>query len=313
MIGPGTDGGRRLPDDVQAQLGPILSGRCVTQLDLLRRTMARSTIQLVEQEPVIRFERDPDAIHDARVAVRRLRSDLRTFRPLLDPDWCEALRGELGWVGEILGLVRDPEVIAGRLGSRIAALADATIAAGKVLLDELEDARLDARRRLLAELGSARYAELVERLVLGANQPSMREREAGRPARAAAPLMIRPWRRLARAIDRLGPDPDDVALHAARIKVKRIRYAAEALGPAFAEPADRFVEVAKASQEVLGDHQDAVITGAWLAEHGTVVDDPVVAFAAGRLAEHEARDRDRCRKVWPKAWARLEREKRFWT
>jgi hypothetical protein len=44
-----------------------------------------------------------------------------------------------------------------------------------------------------------------------------------------------------------------------------------------------------------------------------VVDDPAVAFAAGRLAEHEARDRDRTRAAWAKAWARLEREKRFWT
>jgi hypothetical protein len=43
------------------------------------------------------------------------------------------------------------------------------------------------------------------------------------------------------------------------------------------------------------------------------VDDPAVVFAAGRLAEHEARDRDGTRAVWAKAWARLEREKRFWT
>jgi hypothetical protein len=43
------------------------------------------------------------------------------------------------------------------------------------------------------------------------------------------------------------------------------------------------------------------------------VDDPVVAFAAGRLAEHTAMVRDRTRTAWAKAWARLEREKRFWT
>jgi CHAD domain-containing protein len=314
MIRPRSSGDRRLPEDVQVQLGPILSsGPCVTQLDLLRRTMARSTIRLVGQEPVIRFERDPEAIHDARVATRRLRSDLRAFRPLLDPDWCDTIRGELGWLGEILGLVRDPEVLADRLGSRIAAFPDATIGAGKVLLDEIEDARLDARRRLLADLGSARYAELVGRLVAGANRPSMQEEEAGRSARAAATLMTPPWRQVERTIHRLGPDPEDVALHATRIKVKRVRYAAEALAPAFGKPADRFAVAAKALQEVLGDHQDAVMTSDWLMEHGASADEPSVAFAAGRLAEHEARERDRCRMVWPKAWTRLERKKPFWT
>jgi CHAD domain-containing protein len=313
MIRPAPSADRPLPENVEARLGPILTAECASQLDLLRRTMARSTIRLVEQEPVIRFERDPEAVHDARVAARRLRSDLRAFRPILDPDWCETLRRELGWLGEILGLVRDPEVLAHRLGSRIAEIPDTSITAGKVLLDELEDARLDARRHLLADLGSPRYAELVERLVAGANQPSMREEEAGRSARAAAPLMTRPWHQLERAIRRLGPDPADVELHAARIKVKRIRYAGEALAPAFGKQADRFAVAAKALQEVLGEHQDAVMTGDWLMKHGTSAGEPSVAFAAGRLAEHEARDRERCRSEWPRAWARLERKKRFWT
>jgi CHAD domain-containing protein len=125
--------------------------------------------------------------------------------------------------------------------------------------------------------------------------------------------MARPWRRLSKAVRRLDPVPGDAALHAVRIRTKRVRYAAEALSPAFGKRADRFAGAAKALQEVLGDHQDAVMAAEWLTQHGNGADDPSVAFAAGRLAEHEARDRDRARTAWPKAWARLEGRKRFWT
>ena len=298
--------------DVQARLEPFVSEeRSVTQLDLLRRSIARSTIRLAGQEPIIRL--GEDGIHDARVATRRLRSDLRTFRPLLDVAWCESLREELRWFGEILGRVRDAEVLRDRLSARIAAIPDSGIAAGKVLIDELEITRLDARRRLLADLASPRYSELVEQLAVGAGLPITRDGEADRPAEAAGSLMIRPWRRLAKAVLGLDPVPEDAALHAVRIKVKRVRYAAEALAPAFGKRADRFATAAKRLQETLGDHQDAVMTGEWLTEQGIGADDPSVAFAAGRLTEREATDRDRSRTAWPKAWARLEGRKRFWT
>jgi CHAD domain-containing protein len=284
-----------------------------TQLDLLRRAIARPTIQLVEQEPIIRLGEDPEGIHDARVAARRLRSDLRTFRPILDAAWCAALREELHWLGGILGQVRDAEVLRDRLGARVAAIPDSVIAAGKVLLDDLEITRFEARRRLLADLESPRYAELVEQLVAGASLPMTRDGESDRPAAAAGALMTRPWRRLSKAVRRLDRIPEDAALHAVRIRAKRVRYAAEAVAPAFGERADRFAKAAKALQEVLGDHQDAVMAAEWLTEHGSGADDPSVAFAAGRLAEHESSDRDRARAAWPKAWARLEGRKRFWT
>ena len=298
---------------VRDRLEPFASVDPVTRLDLLRRTLARSTIRLVEHEPIIRLGRDPEAVHDARVAVRRLRSDLRTFRPILEVTWCDALRDELRWLGEVLGRVRDAEVLAGRLSARIATIPDPEIAAGKVLLDELEVTRLDARRLLLADLGSPRYGALVDRLVAAATQPETSDDDADRPAVAAGSLMARPWRRLARAVRRLDPVPEDVALHGVRIRVKRVRYAAETMTPAFGKQARKFAKAAKALQEVLGDHQDAVMAGDWLIEHGVGGAEPAVAFAAGRLAEHEARDRRRSRKAWPRAWERLEGRTRFWS
>ena len=77
----------------------------------------------------------------------------------------------------------------------------------------------------------------------------------------------------------------------------------------------RAVRFAKAAtlQGVLGDHQDAVVAGAWLAEHAIDAADAGVAFAAGRLAELEAADRARARDRWPRAWKTLRAEGPFWS
>src|SRR5207302_6077556 len=64
---------------------------------------------------------DPEAVHDMRVATRRMRSTLRTFRPLLDATRTEPLRRELHWLAGLLGAVRDGDVMAARLAEAIAA------------------------------------------------------------------------------------------------------------------------------------------------------------------------------------------------
>lgn len=305
---------RRTPEEVRFRLDPLtLLPADATALDVIRRAFARSTIRLVERDRIVRLGEDPEGVHDARVAARRLRSDLRTFRPLLDPGWAEGLRGELEWLGRLLGPVRDAEVLRARLHARIGGMTEAGMASGKVLLDDLEADRLDARRRLLDGLSSARHTALVERLVSGAQRPRTRGTEADGPAEGVGSLMARPWRSLARGVRRLGPDPDDAALHAVRIKAKRVRYAAGAMTPVFGRPAGRFGSAARKLQDVLGEHQDAVVAASWLVERGIGAEDPSLAFAAGRLAELELADRDRTRTRWPGAWARLERRRRFWT
>ena len=303
----------RSVEEVRSELDPVAHLEGTTALDLLRRTMALSTVRLVAQVPVVEFGEDPEGIHDTRVAVRRLRSDLRTFGHLLDPVWADPLRAELGWVGALLGRVRDPEVLVARLDARIQSIADPGIAAGKMLLDDLELQRVGARRRLLEGLRSERFGTLVERLVERATDPSSVDGGTVDAAETAGTLMSRPWRRLVRAAGRLGPQPEDAGLHRVRIEVKRVRYAAEAFSPAFGTRADRFAAAARELQDLLGEHHDAVVSLAWLTANGVGADDTSVAFAAGRLAEYESMERDRRRDAWPEAWARLEKRKRFWT
>jgi CHAD domain-containing protein len=299
--------------EVRSELDPLADLESVATIDLLRRTMARSTVRLVAQVPVVELGEDPEGIHDARVAARRLRSDLRTFGPVLDPAWAKPLRAELGWVGALLGRVRDAEVLIARLGARIESIADPGITAGKLLLDDLELQRTGARRRLLEGLRSERFGNLIDRLGDGASAPRSVDGGTADAADTAGTLMSRPWRRLVRAAGRPGPQPEDADLHRVRIEVKRVRYAAEAFSPALGTRADRFAAAARNLQDLLGEHHDAVVSLAWLTANGIGADDTSVAFAAGRLAEYESMERDRRRDAWPKAWARLEKRKRFWT
>jgi CHAD domain-containing protein len=302
-----------LARQVQRELGPSTRlGGEATVLDVVGAAVARSTIRLVSQNPIVQAGEDAEGVHRARVAVRRLRSDLRTFRPSVDRDWAEALRVELSWLGGLLAPVRDAEVLGARLRGRLEGFAGLELASAKVLLDDLETDRLQARRQLLEGMDSRRYEELVVRLVRAALDPIPRKGRVDRPAASIGSLMERPWSKLSKSAAALGAGSSDGALHATRIDTKWVRYGAEAMVPVFGKRAARFASAAEALQEVLGEHQDAVVAASWFADRGTTAGDPAVAFTAGRLAELETAARDRARDGWPKAWKRLKRSTRFW-
>jgi CHAD domain-containing protein len=105
-------------------------------------------------------------------------------------------------------------------------------------------------------------------------------------------------------------DPTDENLHAARIRAKRVRYAAEAVSPVFGKRAKAFAEAAVELQDVLGEHQDAVVAGGWLRE---AADSGGDAFVAGQLAAAEAQAAASSREAMPAAWKELSRKRlRFW-
>jgi CHAD domain-containing protein len=82
---------------------------------VVRDALDASVQRLLVADPVARVGDDPEGVHQARVATRRLRSDLRTFGPLLDPAWVTPLRDELRWLGGELGVAREAEVLLGHL------------------------------------------------------------------------------------------------------------------------------------------------------------------------------------------------------
>lgn len=149
-----------------------LSGRA-TIAEVVSSTVAACYLQLVRHDVGVRLDEDPEDVHQARVATRRLRSDLRFLRRLLDREWVHAARAELGWLAGVLGAVRDADVLTARLRLAAAGLPPQDAPAAEELLGRLATERADARAQLLAALESDRYAALLDTLALAVTAPPL--------------------------------------------------------------------------------------------------------------------------------------------
>ena len=315
-------------------------GEGATVGDVVKAAIGAAAVRLIRHDPGVRLGDDAEDVHQARVATRRLRSDLRTFHDFLDEEWAGELRTELGWVAALLGEVRDADVLLERLRAQSATLADADAKPAAGLLRRLEDQRELGRQALLVAIDSPRYTRLLDALVdaaanpvfagpaerppaldasAGADEPppepatSPREAPEDQPAAAALPgLVRRPWRHLQRAVADLGADPADAALHEVRIRAKRCRYAAEAAAPAVGKPATRFAVAVAELQGVLGDFHDAIVAEDWLrqaAARGSAAQ----ALVAGQLIAVERADAAVGRIAWKPAWKEASAKKlRAW-
>lgn len=274
--------------------------------DVVRHAFASAVQSLIRHDPGVRLGDDPEDVHQARVAIRRLRSHLRTFRSLLEPEWSERLRSELSWLGGELGAVRDAEVLHDRLAQRLADLPAADRAAGARVLERLAADVENSRKDLLRALDSERYLALLGLLVTAADRPELLP-AAEHPADDVLPgLAGRSWRQLRKQVRALPEDPADTDLHMVRIRAKRARYAADASALVCGKDAERFARAAARVQTVLGEHQDSVTAQGWL--RGQALRGRS-AFAAGELFAAERTAQARARSQWPKAWKALDQKR----
>jgi CHAD domain-containing protein len=260
--------------------------------------------------------RHEDAVHQMRVACRRLRSDLKTFRPLVEPLWGEALRAECKWLADALGDARDLEVLRQRLRAPVdAEQIDQPVAYDRGAFARLDDILAVREQKALESaadaLQSERYLRLLEVLVEASREPVLDPAAQQRCSKVLPPLVRSAWNTMAKRADRLGQqDPDD-DWHEARIKAKQARYAAEAVVSVLGRPAERLATSAKQVQEVLGDHQDAAIAAETVAALAAGHDDDgALCFVAGRLVEWNRHDIVRTRREFPAVWKRAEKAAR---
>jgi CHAD domain-containing protein len=206
-------------------------------------------LRLIRHDPGMRLDRHPEDVHQARVATRRLRSDLRTFRGLVQAEWASGLRDELGWLAGILGAVRDRDVMLQRMARRVDGLAEASRPRAAGILTTLQAARGEAHVELLESLRSHRYLALLDGLVEAANAPMLLP-EAALPAKDVLPGLVRqPVRALTRQVKALHDGGSEDELHRVRIRVKRVRYAAEAVAPVLGKRARAVARAAASLQE----------------------------------------------------------------
>jgi CHAD domain-containing protein len=289
-----------------APVGLDEPARCGVR-DLLRRNVRA----LIAHDVAVR-RNTPDAVHQMRVAARRLRSGLKTFGPLLDPEWATALRVELKWLADSLAGARDSEVLLERLTRDLDALPESLVFGPvEARIKEVVGADLDAGGdRAIETLRSERYVVLLERLVDAAWEP-MTSPAADQSVRSTLPPLVRTaWKRLARDARRLDdPGAVDTDWHRVRIDAKQLRYSCEALEPTFGKPARELARRAEQVQEVLGEHQDATIAAAVLFSMSTSRGAGNTAFTLGVLHTHQVAAAASARAEFRRVWAKTSRPK----
>ena len=281
-----TDGWRRHATTRVTTVGEVFLAYLTAELD-----------RLLVQDRAFRAGAVDEPVHQMRVAARRLRSALATFHPLVDSRavrTVESLREELRWLGSSLAEARDITVLRGRLDTRLEGDADPAAEATRRHVDTV----LGANHRLALDhasgaLDDSRYFRLVDDLEEFLAAAPLTSR-ADRPARKVLPSVLRAEvkrvRRRARRVERARDAQDEeLALHDVRKAAKRLRYAAEAATPVLGARAEKLAARAESVQEVLGEHQDTVVSRAALldlAHHGEATGP--VGLGLGRLESLEA-------------------------
>ncbi len=286
------------PDDTDSTAGGLLVGH----LEGLR-------VALVAHDVHVRA-RQPDAVHQLRVAARRTRSVLAAYRPLLDEDSSRALERALRRLGQDLAPARDLEVGAEQL-TRL--LADeqpraAAAAARRTVRASLAAQRQEAARQVDEALGADRHRSLLDDLVTLVDDPPLTERAGDDACHVVRRRVRKARRRVARrmaAADQLRGSERDAALHAARKAAKRLRYALEPAEQVASASAERLRRRVKRAQQLLGSHQDTVVLRTRLEALARDSDDPAATFVLGRLHAHlghRAQDLDaHAFRAWQKA------------
>jgi len=272
---------------------------------------------LMSLDPWVRMN-EPDAVHQMRVASRRLRCTLRSFEYILCRDATAGLAADLKWLGGVLGAARDGEVLDVHLRTGLHQ-APVELRIGPVearIHGHFASVCAAARTELLATLDSDRYFSLLDDLDRLLAEPSFTAEAAG-PAAEVLPAAARrahrqAGRRMRRAWRAAPGEQRDEGLHRARKSVRRARYAAEAAAPAAGGKAARFAKRMKKVQSVLGEHQDAVIARGVARDLGIAAHlAGENAFSYGLLYEQDACDGERLRAQARRIWKKAARRSRW--
>lgn len=275
---------------------------------VVRRSIRESYERLVAHEQGLRVGNDPESVHQARVATRRLRSDLRTFEPFVEERWVNDLGADLRWIGSELGTLRDIEVLRDRLRGHSAKLPPAEAEAARRVVRRLDADREAARFDLLSMLAQPRYSHVREKLADAAGLPPFTDAAFAPASKALKKVVHSRWRKVRRAVKRAGDHPTDEALHRVRVRAKRCRYAAEACESVYGKRARRLARAMADVQDVLGEHHDAVVATQWLTKTAHECS-PAEAYAIGMLAQIENECAAAARAEFRSLWRRVDTDR----
>jgi CHAD domain-containing protein len=266
----------------------------------IRAKLQAQINQMLIHDPGTRLGRDIEALHQMRVATRRMRAIFRSVHTFLEPEWTKKIRQEVGWIGSLLGVVRDCDVLFESLGKEYFGMNSKEERAFLHIQKIFQDERSLARGRLLEGLGSDRYLDLLN---------TLEDSLAHLPFQSDHPIMADLARKAFVKLEECVESPQDrfpeKELHHIRILVKRARYTIKLSEPFLRKHAKRFLQQAKSLQDVLGQHQDALVLEHQLLSHRTLTRSPGVAFVKGILVERCRNRQKATRQNLPQLWEKL--------
>ena len=303
---------RALGEDA-AQLVPEASSSVLPSKprpqEALVHAVTRSVRQILDHDPRVRLGGDPEDLHQLRVAVRRLRSDIALLAGSLDDAEIDRLTAELAWLVDETNAARDLDVLGAWLEETGARLDDVDGQGFADLVQRCQAQQADQRAAVLDVLASSRYLDLVDELVGLTVAPAPMDRAEQKALhRQLRHELRRRWRRLDKRVHKLAERGDDRSLHRARIATKRCRAAAEASAPIDGRAIHHLARSLAHLQDVLGAAHDASVMEAWLRD--AAASSPSTAFVAGELAATARDDARREQERWPKVWAKARRRAR---
>jgi inorganic triphosphatase YgiF len=295
---------------VAARRGRVRFARDATAAEAFQAIARDALGAIATHAAALRDEPGPEAVHGLRVAARRLRSALATFRPVVQDDVRAAIKAELRWLAGALDEARDLDVFAAAVAAA-AGTVEPPPAGLAALSASLAAACAAARRRAAESVSCTRFRLLMIETAAWVETGAWLSRPAaGEPARRFAARALTARRRKLLEAGRKLVSVDAERRHALRIQAKTLRYAAEGFADLFGrKAAARYAVRAEALQSALGALNDIAAAEALVAGLDLTRE---AAFAAGELAGLRAAKTPKLLAKAAKALKRLEDAEPFW-
>lgn len=304
MKSPGVE-----PDDTLAEAG--------------RKTLRYHFAEMLRHEEGTKLGEDIEALHDMRVAVRRMRVTFEIFQDAFAKKVIQSHRKGLRAIGRSLGRVRDLDVFMEKANHYLEALPEKQHTGLSPLLNAWEEQRQIARERMSKFLEGDGYQSFLDDFNIFVNTPGAGAKKGGEDyhvpniVRHVAPVMIYNRLGAVRAYEQILDTARIEQLHELRIEFKRLRYTMEFFREVLGPEAKLIVEEIKTVQDHLGDLNDAdvacqILTDfleRWEARQQTLLlneresPEPIVAYLASRHAE-----RHRLMVTFGETWKHFDQE-----
>ena len=251
----------RVPAPIILRAQPTHLAQPASADDAFKQIAWECLAQLQGNQDMVLHGEDLEGVHQMRVALRRLRSALRIFSPVIDQEIAVRFQAEIRWLSTQLGHARDLDVFTGETLPRLLQVFHAHPGLLQ-LAKKAEQARQQAYVELHSAMGSQRYNGLLLALACWLEsgrwrQPEHAELSAKELASRVLSRHYKQLRRHGRRLTQMLPEER----HEARLAAKRLRYAAEFFASLY--PATRtqaFVRTLAKLQNTLGELNDSTVT-----------------------------------------------------